>query len=146
MFAFHHKPKVLSHSLVTEISVWMQWMTWLWNLLGREGKESLLNIFFSIQVRNAVEAAIYLLMLGKKNKTAKWQTENAHFWRSFTPFESMFPRKIQILTCNCSNHYMNSSRQMKLNFYKSGAWELPQTPSCINMNTSYYTIQVRIYD
>lgn len=45
------------------------------------------------------EDTYYLLMLGEKNKTAKWQTDDTYFWQSFAPFESMFPSKIQIFIC-----------------------------------------------
>lgn len=67
------------------------------------------------------ETACYLLMLKEKNEPAKWQTDDINFWQSFASFENMFPSKIQILTYHCGSHYMNSSRQIKLNLYKLGA-------------------------
>lgn len=76
-----------------------------------ERKEGIFAKYFFFQATSEMqqEAAFYLLMLGEKKKSAKWQTDNIYFWHSFAPFESVFPSKIQIHTYNCSGYYMNTN-------------------------------------
>lgn len=67
--------------------------------VGKRRAETFDQLFFQATSEMKKEDTYYLLMLGEKNKTAKWQTDDTYFWQSFAPFESMFPSKIQIFIC-----------------------------------------------